>query len=89
MEVRQNPPQAVMFRLPCGEGDKAQNRSNGVVQINLHLPSSRTEIGYSPQTSDRRFFGTSSYGMGCEAVNLPHSGKEYSRLFKEIMGALT
>jgi chromosome partitioning protein len=23
MEVRQGPPQAVMFRLPCGEGDKA------------------------------------------------------------------
>jgi hypothetical protein len=31
MEVRQSPPQAVMFRLPCGEGDKAQNRSNEVV----------------------------------------------------------
>jgi hypothetical protein len=32
MEVRLGPPQAVMFRLPYGEGDKAQNRSNGVVQ---------------------------------------------------------
>jgi len=29
--VRLGPPQAVMFRLPCGKGDKAQNRSNGVV----------------------------------------------------------
>ena len=29
--VRQGPPQALMFRLPCGKGDKAQNRSNGVV----------------------------------------------------------
>jgi len=29
--VRQGPPQAVMFRLPCGKGDKAKNRSNGVV----------------------------------------------------------
>jgi chromosome partitioning protein len=56
MEVRQSPPQAVMFRLPCGEGDKAQNRSNGVVQINLHPPSSRTQICHSPQTSDRLYF---------------------------------
>jgi hypothetical protein len=32
MEVRQGPPQAVMFRLPCGEGNKTQNRSNGIVR---------------------------------------------------------
>jgi len=29
--VRQGSPQAVMFRLPCGEGNETQNRSNGVV----------------------------------------------------------
>ena len=30
--VRQGPPQALMFRLPpCGEVNKAQNRSNGAV----------------------------------------------------------
>jgi chromosome partitioning protein len=30
--VRLGPPQAVMFRLPCGKRDKAQNRSNGIVR---------------------------------------------------------
>src|SRR4028118_244865 len=29
--VRQCPPQALIFRLPCGEGNETQNRSNGVV----------------------------------------------------------
>jgi len=32
MEVRQSPPQALIFRLPCGEGNETQNRSNGVVR---------------------------------------------------------
>ncbi|MEG4115075.1 hypothetical protein QUA37_25145 [Microcoleus sp. Pol12A6] len=29
--VRLGSPQAVMFRLPCGKGDKAKNRSNRAV----------------------------------------------------------
>jgi chromosome partitioning protein len=29
--VRQGPPQALMFRLPCGKGDKAQNQNSRVV----------------------------------------------------------
>ena len=49
--VRQGPPQAVMFRLPCGEGNEAQNRSNGAVgETCAHYPS--VQIGDSPKTSD-------------------------------------
>jgi hypothetical protein len=32
MEVRLGPPQAVMFRLPCGKGNETQNPSNGIVR---------------------------------------------------------
>ena len=49
--VRQGPPQAVMFRLPCGEGNKAQNRSNGVVgKTYTHHQS--PQISHSPKTSN-------------------------------------
>jgi hypothetical protein len=56
---------------------------------NLQPPSSRAQIGYSPQTTDRRFFGTSSYGMDLGGQPASYSGKEYSQLFKEITGALS
>src|SRR6476469_2580088 len=63
MEVRLGPPQAVMFRLPCGEGNEAQNRSNGAArETYTHHQSDR--IGHSPKTSDCRFFGSGRYGVG-------------------------
>jgi hypothetical protein len=47
----------------CGEGNKAQNLSNGVVgKTYTHHQSA--QISPSPKTSDRLFFGTSSYGVG-------------------------
>ena len=37
--VRQGRPQALIFRLPCGEGNKTQNRSNGIVgKTYTHFP---------------------------------------------------
>jgi len=38
----------------------------------LDPPSSRAQISHAPKTSNRRFFGSSSYSVGREAVNQPH-----------------
>jgi hypothetical protein len=58
--VRKGPPQAVMFlsRAMKGQSSKAKQWS---CWGNLHPPVSRAQIGHPAKTSDRQFFGASSY----------------------------
>jgi chromosome partitioning protein len=87
--VRLGPPQAVMFRLPCGEGDKAQNRSNGVVgeTYTHHQAVLKSVIHQKQVIADSSGQAATVWDLGGQPAS--YSGKEYSRLFKEIMGALT
>jgi len=70
MEVRLGPSIAVMVLSRAVKGTKLKTEAMDL--LGLHPPSSRVQIGDTPKTSDRRFFGISSYGMGCKVVNLPH-----------------
>jgi hypothetical protein len=51
--------------------------------------SKGTQSSGIPKTGDRRFFGTNSYGVDWGDQPASYSGKDYSRLFEEIMEALT
>jgi chromosome partitioning protein len=52
MEVRQGPPQAVMFLSRAVKGTKLKTEAMELLG-NLHPPSSRAQISHSPKTSDR------------------------------------
>jgi chromosome partitioning protein len=89
MEVRQSPPIAVMFRLPCGKGDKAQNRSNGVVgETSTHPQAVFKSVIHQKQViADSSGQAATVWDLGGQSAS--YSDKKYSRLFKEIMGVLT
>jgi len=84
MEVRQSPPQAVMFRLPCGKGDKAQNRSNGVVQetCSYHQAVFKSVIHQKQAIAYSLEQAATVWDLGGQPAS--YSGKEYSQLFKGI-----
>lgn len=86
--VRQGPPQAVMFRLSCGEGNEAQNRSNGVVGETCtdHQAVLKSVIHQKQAIADSSGQAATVWDLGGQPAK--DSGKEYGRLFKEIMGAL-
>jgi len=88
MEVRQSPPQALIFRLPCGEGNETQNRSNGVVRetYTYHQAVFKSVIHQKQAIADSSGQTATVWDLGDQPAS--YSGKEYSRLFKEIMGAL-
>ncbi|MEG4396630.1 hypothetical protein [Microcoleus sp. BROC3] len=86
--VRQGLPQAVKFRLPCREGDKTQNRSNGVVGKTCphHQAVFKSVIHQKQVIADSSGQAATVWDLGGQPAS--YSGKEYSRLFKEIMGVL-
>jgi chromosome partitioning protein len=77
-----------MFRLPCGKGDKAQNRSNGVVRKTYphHQAVLKSAVHQKQAITDSSGQAATVWDLGGQPAK---DGKEYSRLFKEIMGALT
>jgi hypothetical protein len=78
-----------MFRLPCSKGDKAQNRSNGVVgeTYTHHQAVLKSVIHQKQPIADSLEQAATVWDLSDQPAS--YSGKEYSRLFKEIMGALT
>jgi chromosome partitioning protein len=77
-----------MFRLPCGKGDKAQNRRNGVVgkTYTHHQAVLKSVIHQKQVIADSSGQAATVWNLGGQPAK--DSGKEYDRLFKEIMGAL-
>jgi chromosome partitioning protein len=87
--VRLGSPQAVMFRLPGGKGDKAQNRSNGIVRETCthHQAVFKSVMHQKQAIADSLGQAATVWDLGGQPAS--YSGKEYSQLFKEITGALT
>jgi hypothetical protein len=73
----------------CGEGDKAQNRSNGFVgQTYTHHQAVLKSVIHQKQViADSSGQAATVWDLGGQPAK--DSGKEYDRLFKEIMGALS
>jgi chromosome partitioning protein len=72
---------------PCGEGDKAQNRSNGIVGKTCPHHQVLNSVVHQKQViADSAGQAATVWDLGGQPAK--DSGKEYSRLFKEIMGVL-
>jgi hypothetical protein len=73
----------------CSKGDKVQNRSNGVVgKTYTHHQAVLKSVFHQKQAIvDSLEQAATLWDLGGQPAK--DSGKEYSRLFKEIMGALT
>ena len=73
---------------PCGKGDKAQNRSYGVVgETCAHYQAVLKSVIHQKQAiADSSGQAATVWDLGGQPAK--DSGKEYSRLFKEITGAL-
>jgi hypothetical protein len=73
----------------CGKGDKAQNRSNGVVgeTYTHHQAVLKSVIHQKQVIADSSGQAATVWDLGGQPAS--YSEKKYSRLFKEIMGALT
>jgi hypothetical protein len=72
---------------PGGEGNSTKNRRIATAG-DTPANGERTQSRGITKTSDRRAFEASTvWDWGDQPAS--YSGKEYSRLFEEIMGALT
>jgi len=87
MEVRQGPPQAVMFLSRAVKGTKLKTEAMellGKLAPTIKLPKS--VIHQKQVIADSSGQAATVWDLGGQSAS--YSGKEYSRLFKEIMGAL-
>jgi len=73
----------------CGEGNKTQNRSNGIVRETCthHQAVLKSVIHQKQVIADSSGQAATVWDLGGQPAK--DSGKEYSRLFKEITGVLT
>jgi len=82
-----SPPEADVSQS-CGEGNE-QNRSNGAVgeTCTHHQAVLKSVVHQKQVIADSSGQAATVWGLGGQPAK--DSGKEYGRLFKEIMGALT
>jgi chromosome partitioning protein len=72
----------------CGEGDKAQNRSNGMLgKLTPTIKVLKSVVHQKQVIADSSGQAATVWDSGGQPAS--YSGKEYSRLFKEIMGVVT
>ena len=72
-----------------GEGNEAQNRSNGIVRETCthHQAVFKSVMHQKQAIADSLGQAATVWDLGGQPAS--YSGKEYSRLFKAITGALT
>jgi chromosome partitioning protein len=83
------PTPSVDIPQPCGEGNETQNRSNGIVRETCthHQAVLKSVIHQKQVIADSSGQAATVWDLGGQPAS--YSGKEYSRVFNEITGALT
>lgn len=86
--VRQGPPQAVMFLSRAVKGTKLKTEAMELLgKLAPTIKVLKSVIHQKQVIADSSGQATTVWDLGGQPAS--YSGKEYSRLFKEITGALT